>query len=151
MSSLKYVLPSITLSYKQITKIKRCAVDNFISAMGIDHSRHRALMYDPADYGGFHLYMEMMGMKLEIVISHLSAETEPKTSMLINFNYIQLHVGTGNPIFQSHDGISYVQMKWIIHLRQFLNETNATSEIKDLWLPRLQFKHDQFLMTAFMN
>jgi hypothetical protein len=61
ISSLKYGLPSTTLSYNQITEIHRHAVDKFISAMGIDHSTHRALIYGPAEYKGFgvrHLYTE---------------------------------------------------------------------------------------------
>jgi hypothetical protein len=61
--SLKYGLPSTSLSYKQITDIHRFAVDKFLSAMGIDHSTHRSLIYGPSEYGGFgtrHLYTEMM-------------------------------------------------------------------------------------------
>jgi hypothetical protein len=74
ISSLKYGLPSTSVSYNQITKLHRYAVDKFIAAMGIDHSTHRALIYGPTEYGGFgvrHLYTEMMGMKLETVIGHI--------------------------------------------------------------------------------
>jgi hypothetical protein len=70
ISSLKYGLPSTSLSYDQINKIHRYAVDKFLSVMGIDHSTHRALIYGPTEYGGFgvrHLYTEMMGMKLETI------------------------------------------------------------------------------------
>jgi hypothetical protein len=42
-------------------------------------------------------------------------------------------------------------MYWIIHIRQFLWQINATLEIQDLWLPKKQFQHDQFLMTAFVS
>jgi hypothetical protein len=75
---LKYGLPSTSQSYEQIDKIHRYRVDKFISAMGIDHSTHRALIYGPSEYGRFgvrHLYTEMMGMKLETLISHLWAGT----------------------------------------------------------------------------
>jgi hypothetical protein len=40
ISSLKYGLPSTSLSYQQITKIHKYAVNKFLSAMGIDHSTH---------------------------------------------------------------------------------------------------------------
>lgn len=154
ISSLKYGLPSTTLSYQQITNIHRYAVDKFISAMGIDHSTHRALIYGPSEYGGFgvrHLYTEMMGMKLETVISHIRSESQLGTLFEININYIQLLAGTGTPIFQSRDDLSYIPMNWILHLRQFLLEINAKLEIKDLWLPKKQCTNDQFLMTAFVN
>jgi hypothetical protein len=42
-------------------------------------------------------------------------------------------------------------MNWILHIRQFLVEINATLEIKNLWLPKQQCQHDQFIMEAFTN
>jgi hypothetical protein len=63
--------------------------------MGIDRSTHRALIYGPSEYGGFgvrHLYTEMMGMKLDTIISHLRAGTQLGTLLLITitiYNYTQ--------------------------------------------------------------
>jgi hypothetical protein len=148
ISSLKYGIPLTSLSYKQITEIHRYAVDKFNSAMGIDHSTHRALVYGPTEYGGFgvrHLYTEMMGMKLETLISHIRAGSQLGLSFIININYIQLHAGIGTPILLSKDNISYIPMNWILHLRQFLIKIN------DLWIPKLQSQYDQFIMTAFVN
>jgi hypothetical protein len=129
-SSLKYRLPSTSLSYyAQITEIHQYAVEKFISAMGINHSTHCALIYGPVEYGGFgirHLYTEMMGMKLETVISHIRAKSQLGIAIIINVNFIQLHAGIGSPIFESTDDISYVPMNWILHLRQFMIEINAT-------------------------
>jgi hypothetical protein len=106
ISSLKYGLPSTDLSYDQINKIQRYAVDKFISSKGIDHSTHRVLIYGPSEYGGFgvcHLYTEMMGMKLETLISNLRAESELRTSILIKINYLQLLAETSKPIMESLD------------------------------------------------
>jgi hypothetical protein len=122
--------------------------------MGIDHSTHRALIYGPSEYGGFgvrHLYTEMMGMKVESIVSHIRAGTELGTSFIININHIQLLSGIGEPIFMSKADISYNPMNWLLHVRQFLWEINATMDIKDLWLPRIQCENDQFLMTAFVS
>jgi hypothetical protein len=154
IASLKYRLPSTALSYQQITEIHRYAVDKFISAMGINHSIHRALIYGPMEYGGFgvqHLYTEMMGIKLETVISHIRANSQLGISMIININFIQLHAGIGTPIFESKADLSYVSMNWLLHLRQFLIEINATLEIQGLWLPKQQSQHDQFLMSSFVE
>jgi hypothetical protein len=108
-------------------------VDKFISAMGIDHITDRALIYGPAEYGGFgvrHLYTKMMGTKLETVISHIRATSQLGISMIININFTQLHAGIDTPIFQSKDDLSYVPMNWILHLRHFLIEINATLETR---------------------
>jgi hypothetical protein len=40
-------------------------------------------------------------------------------------------------------------MNWILHIRQFLVEINASLEIRNLWLPKHQCHHDQFIMEAF--
>jgi hypothetical protein len=45
ISSAIYISPSNKLSYNQITQIHRYAVEKFISAMGIDHSTHCAIIY----------------------------------------------------------------------------------------------------------
>jgi hypothetical protein len=108
-------------------------VDKFISAMGIDHITDRALIYGPAEYGGFgvrHLYTKMMGIKLETVISHIRATSQLGISMIININFTQLHADIDTPIFQSKDDLSYVPMNWILHLRHFLIEINATLETR---------------------
>jgi hypothetical protein len=71
------------------------------------------------EYGGFgvrHIYTEMMGMKLETVISHIRAGSQLGSSFIININYTQLHTGIGTPIFLSRDDISYVPMNWMLHL-----------------------------------
>jgi hypothetical protein len=104
---------------------------------------------EDSEYGTY--IRKMMGMKLETLISHLRASSELGVPFIININYIQLLSGIGEPIFQSKDDITYVPMNWILHLRQFLIEINASLEIRNLWLPQPQRMNDQFLMTAFWN
>jgi hypothetical protein len=153
IASLKYGLPSTSLSYEQIDKFHRYTVDKFISAMGIDHSTHRALIYGPSEYGGFgvrHVHTEMMGMKLETLISHLWAGTDLSILFIININHIQLYAGIGQPIFMSKRDISHIPMNWLLHIRNFLWEIKATLDLQDLWLPKIQCQNDQFIMEAFV-
>jgi hypothetical protein len=96
ISSLKYGLPSASLSWSQIDQIHKYAVDKFLSVMGYDHSTHRALVYRPAEFGGLgvrHLYTETLGMKIDTVMSHIRAQSDLGTSFIININYIQLLSG----------------------------------------------------------
>jgi hypothetical protein len=113
IASLKFGLPTTSLSYKQIDEIHRYTVDKFISAMGIDHSTHRALIYGPSEYGGFgvrRLLTEMMGMKLETLIR---AGTELSILFTININHLQLHAGIGKPILMSTRDILSIPMNWL--------------------------------------
>jgi hypothetical protein len=129
-------------------------VDKLILAMGIDHSIHRSLIYETSEYGGCgvrHLSTEVMGIKLKTVISHLHAETELRTSLKININYIQLLSCIGTPIFQSQEDISYIPMSWLLNVQQFLIEINTDLEISNKWLPKPQRQNNQFLKIAFQT
>jgi hypothetical protein len=153
LPSLKYGLPSISLSFKKIEDIHRYAVDKILSRMGYDCSTSRALLYGPAEFGGFgirHLYTEMMGMKLDTVVSHLRADTQLGKAFRINLNYLQLTAGITEPILESSTPLVYIDNNWILHLRQFLNEINGKLEIQDIWLPKHHSSHDISIMTAFM-
>jgi hypothetical protein len=115
VSSLKYGLPSTLLSSKQITELQLYAVDKFISAMGIDHSTHRALIYGPTEYRGLgiqHLYTEMMGLKIETLINYIRAGSK------LGILFIE--------------DISYVSRNWLLHIRQFLIEINSTIETESV-------------------
>jgi hypothetical protein len=58
----------------QLTSIQRFAIDKFLSGMGIDRSTPRSILFGPEEFGGYgirHLYTEMQGMKINLIISHL--------------------------------------------------------------------------------
>jgi hypothetical protein len=42
-------------------------------------------------------------------------------------------------------------MNWILHLRTLFIKINATLDIQDLWLPKTQCQHDQFIIEAFIT
>jgi hypothetical protein len=72
--------------------------------MGYDWSTPRALVYGPTEFGGFgvrQLYTEMLGMKLDTVVSYLRADTQFGKAFRINLNYLQLTAGITEPILES--------------------------------------------------
>ena len=76
--SIKYGLPATSLDIEDIDYIQRFAVDKFVSAIGYDHIISRAILFGPEEFGGIglkHLFTEMMGMKLDSVISHVRANS----------------------------------------------------------------------------
>jgi hypothetical protein len=101
LPSLKYGLPLTFLSFQQIEGIHRFAVDIFLSSMGYYRSTPRALVYRPVELGGFgvrHLYTEMQGMKLDMMVSHVRENTQFGKAFQINLNYLQLMSGITKPI-----------------------------------------------------
>jgi hypothetical protein len=154
ISSLKYGLPSVSLTWSQIDQIHKYAVDKFLSVMGYDHSTHRTLVYGPAELGGLgvrHLYTETLGMKIDTVMSHIRAQSDLGKTLIININYIQLLSGLAAPILLSRDDIRYIPNNWILHIRTFLIEINATLDIHGLWCPKPQREADICIMAAFIQ
>jgi hypothetical protein len=72
-------------------------------------------------------------------------------SFIININYIQLLGGIGEPVLESKRYITYIPMNWILHLREFLIEINATLEVQDLWMPLPQCQNDRYTMEEFAS
>lgn len=89
------------MDIEDIDYIQRFAVDKFVSAIGYDHTISRAILFGPEEFGGIglkHLFTEMMGMKLDSVISHIRANSKLGQMIKININYLQLLSGIQEPI-----------------------------------------------------
>jgi hypothetical protein len=152
LSSLKYGLPSVSLTFTNIDQIHKYAVDKFLSVMGYDHNTHRALVYRPAEYGGLgirHLYTETLGMKLDTFISHIRAKSDLGTTFIINLNYIQLLSGLSTPILLSKDELQYIPSNWLLHIRTFLLEINAKIDIQGIWETPTSTRIGYHQMSAF--
>jgi hypothetical protein len=127
--SLTYGLPSTSLTFNQLTSIQRYAIEKFISGMGIYQSTPRSLIYGPEEFGGFgihHLYTEMQGLKINSIISHLRAKTPLGLLIKVNLEYLQLIAGIESPILSSFEPLPYISHNWLMQLRDFLIEINAT-------------------------
>jgi hypothetical protein len=69
-------------------------------------------------------YTERLGMKINTVISHLRANMQLGQAFRINFNHLLLTAGITEPILESRTQLPYIDNNWIMHLRQFFNESN---------------------------
>jgi hypothetical protein len=98
-----------------------------------------------------HLYLEMMGMKLETIISHIRANTVLGKSISININFLQLCAGVEQPLFLCHDDLKYLNNNRLLHLRDYLLQINVTLHIKSLWQPIKKRENYVILMSAFKN
>jgi hypothetical protein len=122
--------------------------------MGFEHGSPRALIHGPSKMGGCeipHLFTEMMGMKIESIISHIRANSVFGKYFRININYLQLCSGLETPLFSSRDDIGYLPDNLLTHLRNYIIENNGTFEIKQLWTPLKLRENDKILMTEFLK
>jgi DNA mismatch repair ATPase MutS len=105
MSSLKYSLPAMSFTRKEIDEIQKFTIDKFLSVIGYDHSTHRSIVFGPKEFGGLgirHLFTEMMEMKINAVMSHIRANSRLGQAFRINIDYLQLTSGQTKPIFESN-------------------------------------------------
>jgi ribonuclease HI len=152
--SMRYGLPACSISCANIEIIQKSTLDKFLPFMGYEHGSPRALIHGPLEMGGCeipHLYTEMLGLKIESIISHIRADSILGKSFRININYLQLLSGLEQPIFSTRDNIGYITNNWLIHLRNFLLEINGALHIKDLWQPTKLRQHDIVLMSEFVS
>jgi hypothetical protein len=152
--SMRYGLPSCSLSCDEIDKIQRYTLDKFLPFMGYEHGSPRALIHGPQEMGGCdipHLYTEMMGLKIESIIAHIRADTTLGKSFRININYLQVLSGLEQHIFSTRDNIGYITNNWLLHLRNYIIEINGTLQIKDLWKPTKLRTNDVVLMSEFVS
>jgi hypothetical protein len=150
--SLRYGLPSCSISKKDIEVIQKYPVKQFLSAMGYDCKFPRAIVFAHQDFGGLnipHLYTEMMGLKLECLLSNVRANTELGKAFMININIIQLISGLSSPISETNQNIDYIEENWITHLRSFIMEIGGTIVFENAWRHHPQRQNDVFLMETF--
>jgi hypothetical protein len=152
--SLKYSLPATSLSRQDIDFIQDYTIDKFLSAIVYNHSIHRSIVFGPQEFGGIgikHLFMEMMSMKLNAIVSHLRANSTLGQAFCINIDYLQLVIGQAEPMFQSRKPINYIDQNWLLHLRNYLVEIDATMEVNGLWKIIYLHQNDKALMDLAIN
>jgi hypothetical protein len=117
-------------------KIQKFIINKFLSTKGYDHIMHRSIVFGPKEFGGLgirHLFSEMMEMKINAVMSHIRANSRLGQAFRINIDYLQLTLGQTKPIFESNSTIDYILPIWLLHLRDYLIEINATMKIENVW------------------
>jgi hypothetical protein len=147
--SMKYSLPATSLTLENMEQIQNYAINKFLPAIGYDRSTPRDSIFGPDEVGGFnirHLFAEMMGMKLDSIISHIKSDLNLGKAMVINMNYIQLISGLETPILESLQNIPYMETNWIQHIWDFLRSRNAKLNITSISYPRKARHYDQFIM-----
>jgi hypothetical protein len=90
--SIKYSLPAMSFTRKEIDDIQKFTIDKFHLIIGYDHSTHRSLVFGPKEYGGLgirHSFTKMMEMKINAVLSHIRAKSRLGQAFRININYLQ--------------------------------------------------------------
>jgi hypothetical protein len=122
--------------------------------VGYNHSMHRSIVFGPQKCGGIgikHLFTEMMSMKLNAIMSHIIANPTLGKAFRINIDYLQLVAGQTEPILQSRAPITYKDQNWLLHMRDYLVEIDATMEINDLWKITYLRRNDKALMDLAKN
>ena len=153
-SSMRYGLPSCSLTKSTIDHIQQQPVEHFLSKMGYENKFPRAIVFAPPEYGGLnlpHLYSEMMVLKLETLISNIRSNIDLGKAILININLLQLISGIEKPIFNTPRELKYIDNNWLLHLRSFLIEINGFINIKSAWHQEPQRQHDLLLMESFIQ
>jgi hypothetical protein len=78
---------------------------------GYDHSMHRSIVFGPKELGGLgirDLFTEMMEMKINTIMAHISSNSRLGQAFRINIDLFQLTSGQTKPIFESKNPVTCI-------------------------------------------
>jgi hypothetical protein len=149
ISSMLYSLVTTTIEEKDIDEVQQKATTTFIRLQGYDMSYPRAVIYGPKKMGGvgiLKLSVEGNCNKIESIITHMNGNTKLGGEFLINLNWLQIHGGKSCTIINSLQKFNYIQNNWFFPIKEFLNKTQSTLVIKEIWKPKIHRVNDKIIM-----
>ena len=99
-------------------------------------------MYDDQGYGQIKVFLKLWR----------SPESQAGKLLRVAYSWAQYSVGTGTPIMQDTTAKwPHFESKWLQLLRQYLRDIGGTIRVLDIFIPKLQRRHDLFLMDEVLS
>jgi hypothetical protein len=144
------------MSYDEDTtnSIQQPAMGKFLQVSGFEKNLPRAVVYGSYDYGGLampQLYADSSCCKIQTIITHVNSDTHLGKLTIVDIEWLQLTSGISESIINTRQKINYIDNNWLLSVKEFLNTTNATIDIKDIWLLIKKRMNDLVLMDEILK
>ena len=151
LPSITYPFPSSSLSEEHCTKLQRQFKRVLLPKCGYNRCTPNAIVYGSQDFGGVglrSLYTERGIAQVYALMACLRSEGLPCDLALIMISWGQFLAGTSFPILENTTTPlpHLIPMQWLPSLRDFLGSVDCRLEVASTFVPKLQRKHDSFLM-----
>jgi hypothetical protein len=147
--AMLYTLPAMCYNEEKTNCIQQPAMGKFLQVCGYEKNFPRAVTYGTTHYGGLampQLYVESSICKIQTLLTHVNTNTELGELIRVDLNWLQMCCGISENILNTNKLLPYIDANWFISIKDFLNITNATIEIKNLWKPNLKRENDKIVM-----
>jgi hypothetical protein len=153
------VLPKICYPFgltrftvKQLKKIGAVINNAFLHKLGFNRKTPRALLYAPAEFGGFEFpCMETIQDQkgISLFLRQLQWDKENAQDIKIVLSQAQLDAGLTDPILEdTKTWTPYLEEGLIQHIRDRLEHLGGNISVEDVWYPKLQRVGDISIMKA---
>ena len=126
-----------------------------LAGCGFNRNTSKAVVFGPAQLGGmefFHLYDEQgYGQVSTFLKFWRSPQTHPGEVLRIAVAWSQYCAGTSWSILEdTSTKLPHLEASWLVSLRQYLQDIEASLELDEKYLPELQCAGDVHIMDAVL-
>jgi len=155
LPSITYLLGVMAISPKDAYNVQKNALSAFLSAQGINHNMHRAVVFGPDLHGSLNLrclYTEQGCQQIEFLLDHLCLGDRIGHQIANTLSILQLTASTCRPILNdTTTPLPHLPTGWFTSIRDFLGHIGGQIDIPNsLHLNRARV-NDWLLMDMFLG
>ena len=148
----EYPLGVTQFSQQQCDNISSSSLRACLSKMGYNPNSPKEVVYGPRKLFGFgmhDLYVEQGIHQLSTLVGHIRQDSEMGRMIRIELQWCQVQAGISSQLLTDMStSIDYIEICWIMSIRDFLRTYNLRLDFTSAVLPELQCGQDEFLMDA---
>ena len=149
MPAIKYSLTANTITYADLEKIQKPAINSFLNMMGFNKHMPRAVVFGPIQFGG--LGTEQGIEKVLFFIRHTHSKTTMgKLAIIVLHNY-QLSAGIKLSVLQNTCPLPHCNDTWIDAVRDFLHTVNGSIEMEQEFQIKPLRTNDEHIMDQVLQ
>jgi hypothetical protein len=147
--SICYPLAATSTRKSQLQSLQKPVIHAVLARMGFNRHMPREVVLASrlkSGIGLLDLYSEQGARQVQLIISHLRAQSYLHPTFIILLESFQLSAGLiENPLFYTGP-IQYVRSPWLLSLREYLNNIKASIVINEIKTLQPIRKYDQPIM-----
>ena len=146
LASVTYPLASTSFLFDDLEELHKTLFPRLLSWLGYQSSFPRKVVFGPKEFGGIEakdLEGEQGGAKIQATIKHIRNESTIGQANQILIQWAQMQAGTPKPILEDTQDIPYIKSKYIVTLRKFMKQIQATIKEENPWTIPSTREHDK--------
>jgi hypothetical protein len=148
-----YPLATTSLSFKQVEKLHKQLLPRLLTRMGYQSCFPRKIVFGPKFFGGIEakdIECEQGAAKIQAILKHIRNDSTVGQAARILIRWAQIQAGTSKPILEDPQDIPYMENNYIITLRHYMQQIQATLKEEDAWTVPTSRVNDKHIMDEIL-